>query len=248
MPKRQRKQQRPKGAKRLGFNRRVLSVINSQRELKVSPPLEISTPVGGPINLATPGTILNVFPDILNGSTEFTRIGNQILLKKLVFRGYYMIDFPINTNENARVLLRHMLVRQRNAESADSVINIPTTFFQNGILEPASPYNGAIADYLTPLNKSAFISKKQFKRVMTGPTNSGGVLQDTGGIDKSYHMFNYTLTFGKGKTLHYNTTGATAPNDFPYFLMNTCAPLGSPALVLPNPELHMVVTAYFYDS
>lgn len=228
----------------------VKSIIAKRQELKVSRPLSTAAnlEVQGGISL-TNGNVLPIFPTIPQGTEEFQRIGNEIILKKLVVMAYYKQAFPITVNNQSRAMVRHMIVRQRNSESADSVINTAGVFLNNAILENASSYAGSIPNYNTPLNREAFVSRRQMKRIMSAPVSTSGTIQTTGSIDESYWMLKYTLTFGQGKKLHFRNGGATSPANFPYFLMHSAAALGSNT-VLPVDAVvyNMTTTAYYTDA
>lgn len=232
------------------LTRVVKSIITKRQEIKVSRPLSTAPniEVVGGISL-TNLNVLPIFPDIPQGTQEFNRVGNEIILKKLVVMAYYKQAFPVTVNNASRAMIRHMIVRQRNTESADVVLNTPGVFLNNVILENASSYAGSIPNYNTPLNKEAFISRRQMKRIMSTPVSPSGTLQTSGSIDESYWMLKYTLTFGQGKKLHYRNGGATAPANFPYFLMHSAAALGSNT-VLPADAVvyNMTTTAYYTDA
>uniref|UniRef100_UPI0040475EEC hypothetical protein n=1 Tax=Flavobacterium sp. TaxID=239 RepID=UPI0040475EEC len=237
------------------FAKRVVAVLNQNRELKVSRPFSV------PVNTGVIGSIngpqlIQVMPDIGQGDGEMDRNGNQIMLKKIVVRGYYKQTFPILSNNDTRATIRHMLLKQRNSESAAEVLNValnPNLFLAGSILENSASYLGSIEDFNTPINASAFICRKQIKKVMSAPMgifNPAPAFDEAGGdLDSSYYMFQYTITFGKGKKLHYRNAAASAPANFPYFIAHAASPLGSNvALPLNSVVYNMTTTAYFFDS
>lgn len=136
-------------------------------------------------------------------------------------------------------------MRQRSINSAENLIG-GLGMSYNNILEPSTPYLGAVADYNTPINRDCFVVKKQFKRIMTSDfeLNTSPIL----GADGTYVFFNYTMTFGKGKELNYRTGGATQPDDFPYILAQSASALGSNvALGAAVVGFNLTCTPYFYD-
>lgn len=249
---RKRRGQRKRGPRKpkLSFDKRVLNVLKKKQELKVSRPMSTTAnnEVIGQITIAN-GNVLPIMPSISQGTNEYERVGNEITLKKLVVNAYYKMNLPILTNNQARMMIRHMVVRQRNCESADLVIGTPNVFLDNVILENAAAYSGSIPNWNTPLNHEAFVSRRQLKRIMTAPVTTGTTSQESGNLNESYWMIKYTLTFGQGKKLYFRTGGATAPANFPYFLMHSAAGLGSSA-VLPVDACvyNMTTTAYYTDS
>lgn len=241
---------KPKPVATRALTRVVKSIISKRLEHKVTRPMSTTAnlEVVGSIQLANLN-VLPIMPPISQGTNEYERTGNEIILKKLVVMAYYKQAFPVTVNNASRAMIRHMVVRQRNSESADSVLNTPGVFLNNTILENASPYTGSIPNYNTPLNKEAFISRRQMKRIMSTPVSPSGTLQTSGSVDESYWMLKYTLTFGQGKKLHFRNGGATFPANFPYFLMHSAAALGSNT-VLPNDAVvyNMTTTAYYTDA
>lgn len=233
---------------RASFNKRVLSVLNSQRELKVSVPNGLETVVEQQISMPN-GSIIGIMPPIAQGDNEYQRSGNQITLKKIVINAYYTIAFPIADNANTRVLVRHIIAKQKNS-NASNILDGTTPLLLNNILENSSPYTGGISNYNTPINKNAFTVRKQIKRVMSCPNSAGPINQNTGSINKSYFMVTYTMTFGKGKKLNYRTGGSVQPSDFDYFLMHSASPMGEDTFFHDETPVYytQVATAYYYDS
>jgi len=242
-----------RGAKKpkMSFAKRVLSVLNVQRELKCGIPVtHFITDVREGIVFGNRLTNqLAVMAPISQGTGEDQRIGNKITLKKIVMRGYYKINFPVANTNNCRVLIRNLIMRQRNINDASQITGANALMNYNTILEPASPYVGAVADYNTPINRDSFVVKKQFKRIMTAETD-GSATSATAilGTSETYVFFNYTMTFGKGKELNYRTGGATFPEDFPYFLAHSASALGSNTVLGSSIcGFNLTCTPYFYD-
>jgi len=237
---------------KMPFAKRVLSVLNKQRELKVGAPQNIFiTDVRDGITAANRLTnTLQILPTIPQGTDEMQRIGNSITLKKIVLRGYYRLQFPTGNQFNARVLVRSMILRQRNIENSEIIVNGTLPANYNTLLEPATPYVGSVQDYNTPINTDAFVVKKQWKRIMTAEYAGTSVGSTPAlGTQESYFFFNYTMTFGKGKALHYRTGGSALPENFPYFIMHSASYLGSNTpLESSVVGFNCTATPYFYDD
>lgn len=240
-----------KGPK-MSFAKRVLSVFSKQRELKTGAPLSYAiTDVRDAITAATrPTNFLGIMSSISQGVDENQRVGNKITLKKIVMRGYYRIQFPVGNSLNCRILLRNMVMRQRNIENAELLTTGLVTANYNTILEPSAPYLGSVADFNTPINRDAFVVKKQLKRIMTAEWAGTSVSSTPAlGTSETYVFFNYTMTFGKGKELNYRTGGATLPEDFPYFLTHSASYLGSNIpLDTGAVGFNCTMVPYFYDN
>lgn len=238
-----------KSSKKISFSKRVLSVVNKKKELKVSSANTIAiTDVREGITAANITTnTVPIFPLIPVGTSEFQRIGNIINLKKIVIRGYYRIQFPVGASANTRILLRSMIVRQKSQNDAFQITNGASFANYNQILEPANSYLGSVADYNTPVNSNAFVVKKQFKRIMT--CEYDGVGTNALGTNESYFFFNYTMKFGEGRQINYVTTAQNTPADFPYFMIHSATILGSgSALPVGLVGCNFTSMAYFFDD
>jgi len=233
------------------FAKRVLSVLNKQRELKVGAPLSyfITDVRDGITSANRPTNTLAILSGIPQGTDEMQRVGNSITLKKIVIRGYYRLQFPVGSALNCRILLRSMIMRQRNCENAE-LVTTGVLGNYNQILEPANQYLGSVQDYNTPINTDAYICKKQWKRIMTAEYSGNAVGSTPAlGTSETYFFFNYTMTFGKGKQLDFRTGGQTIPENFPYFLMHSASYLGSNTpLDVGAVGFNCTMTPYFYDA
>lgn len=244
--KNSKKIQKRRAGSKVSFDKRVLSVLNEQRELKVSQPASVETPVDSGVSF---GSLIPIMPDISMGDNEYQRSGNQITLMKIVINSYYSNSFPVDSNRKTRPMVRRWILKQKNSNAAN-VLNGTTPFLQNNFLENSRSYTGSIIDYNTPVNKNAFSVRRERKRVLPTPNSQGVVNQNTGGIDKSFWMVQDTLTFGKGKKLNYRTSGSVQPSDFDYFLAHQASPMGEPKYGAGETPVYytQTVTCYYYDS
>ena len=235
-----------KGYDKISFDKRVLAVVDKQRELKVSRPYSVQTEVASGINLAN---CLSILPPISQGDNEYQRSGNQITLKKIVINCYYTNVFPVDANVNTRPMVRRWILKQKNSNAAN-IINGTTPLLSNNFLENSAAYTGSITDYNTPVNKNAFTVRREKKRVLPCPNSQGPTNQNSGSIDKSFWMIQEELTFGKGMKLNYRTSGSVDTTDFDYFLAHQASPMGElPYAVGDTPVYYtQTVTAYYYDS
>lgn len=240
-----RRSNRPK----LTFAKKVLSVLNKQRELKVGGPLNVNiADVRQDITALNRTTnVIGLISSIVQGTGEDNRIGNQITLKKIVIRGYYKMNLPTGSANASRILIRNAIMRQRNILDARTLTSGTVALNYDILLENDAAYTGAVGDYNTPWNKENCVVRKEFKRSIStdytpaAPSNAEGLAE-------SYVFFNYTMTFGKGKTLTYRSDVAQTPEDFPFFMLHSASALSS-AVVLPAGAVsfNMVATPYFYD-
>lgn len=231
---------------KVSFDKRVLSVINDQRELKVSRPFSRETEVTSGVGA---NSYLPIMPPISQGDNEYQRSGNQITLMKLVINSYYTNVFPVDSNRKTRPMVERWILKQNNS-NANNIIQGTTPFLVNNFLENSQAHTGTITNFNTPVNKNAFTVRRQRKRVLPCPNSQGVINQNSGGIDKSFWMVQETLTFGKGKKLNYRTSGEANPTDFDYFLVHQASPMGESGYVAGETPIFytQTVTAYYYDS
>lgn len=240
-----------KGARKaqMSFSKRVLSVLNKQRELKVGNPLQINVAdVRQDITAVNRTTnVLQILSSIVQGDGEDNRQGNKIILKKIVIRGYYRMNLPAGSSNAARFLIRNAVLRQRNILDARTLTAGVVAPNYDILLENDQPYTGAVGDYMTPWNTSNFVVRKEFKRSISTDF-VGAASANAEGLAESYVFYNYTMTFGKGKELTYRSDVAAYPEDFPFFLMQSASVLGSTVVPPAGAVLfNMVATPYFYD-
>lgn len=234
---------------KMSFAKRVLSVLNKQRELKVGTPLSVNiADVRPDITALTRTTnVVPILSSIVQGTGENDRIGNTITLKKIVIRGYYKMNVPTGSAAASRILIRNAVMRQRNILDARTLTSGTVALNYDILLETDNAYLGSVGDYNTPWNKENCVVRKEFKRsvstdfIPAPATNAEGLAE-------SYVFYNYTMTFGKGKTLTYRSDVANYPEDFSHFILQSASAMSS-AVVLPASAVsfNMVATPYFYD-
>jgi len=236
-------------APKMSFAKRVLSVLNKQRELKVGNPFAGNiTDVRPDITALTRLTnVCGLLPLIAQGTGENNRIGNEIILKKIVMRGYFKMNLPTGSASASRILIRAAILRQRNVLDSQSLITGTINPNYTSMLEPGTSYTGSVGDFNTPWNKESFVVRKDFKRAVSTDYISSPAA-DAQGLAESYVFFNYTMTFGKGKHLNYRSDAAQSPEDFPFWMALSASTMSS-AVVLPAGAItfNYVATPYFYD-
>lgn len=235
---------------KMSFDKRVLSVVNKQRELKIIRQ-SYEYPVL-PTITATAGSVMPVLPDILQSGNvgagpaaqEFYRDGNQINLKKIVIRWWLTLK-PGQDVDLARQIVRHMIVRQRST-SGSELAQSPSQFEQNMLLEQAQAFVGTIDNFNTPINKAAFVSRYDRKTYLSTPNINVNNLLAGGDNMNSFKFGQKTITFGKGKTITYASGANGYASNFPYVMLMA----GITASGLPTDGIlfNYTTTAYFHDS
>ncbi len=252
-PRRVPKHRKPRARKpKMSFDKRVLAVVNKQRELKVVRQ-SYQYPVQASIS-NTVADVMPVLPDIPQsgniGSTsanaqEFYRDGNQINLKKVVLR-WWITMRPGTDLDLARQLVRHLIVRQRST-SGSELVQTPAEFEKNWLLEQAQAFTGAVEDFNTPLNKAGFVSRYDRKIYLSSPNVNATTMNIEGGDQfNSFKFGQKTLTFGKGKTITYGSGANDYATNFPYIML--MAAITASGLPTEGLIFNYTSTAYFHDS
>jgi len=212
-----RRQRRPK----LSFETRVLQAVRSKREIKTAS-VEVTRTMNNSISQAD---LYGIVPSISQGTSEAQRVGNKINLLKVVVRGFFqLITNTASPNlQDSSCLVRHQIIKQKSANW--NQVSGGADFANTVLLEGGSAYTGAIMDHMTPLNKGMFTSKKTLRTKLVGQNpfygTAGGAQPD--GLNSMLKPFSYTMRFGKqGKSLNYQTDGATESSDWDHFMINSC--------------------------
>jgi len=200
------------------FSKKVLNLIEEQKEMKVAIH-EVSD--GYIADVIESGDLKQLQPIIPQGTDSNQRVGDSIRLKKVVIRGYYRTTTPgFTTNAaNSRIQLRQFIMSQRGVNAA-TLFDTPATFDQNNFLENSGPYTGAVLDFITPVNQTAFSVKRQRRMTLyqpslvslaAGQTSTAGI-----GLNNSIKYFNHE--WNCNQLLRYKTGGANRSDDWKYFL------------------------------
>ncbi|AXH74950.1 MAG: hypothetical protein [Cressdnaviricota sp.] len=227
---------------KMSFDKRVLSVINKQRELKVAV-ITGTEPINGTIT----GTDLQqILPDIAQADGEFNRDGNEITLKKIIVRGWITQTFP-NDDSRSRFVNRLMIIRQKGTNANDLLASSGADFKTNSLLENSLPFIGDVKSLQTPVNRGAFVARYDRTHYLSVPAVGDSGNSDGGDLFNSFKMFQKTLTFGKGKKLYYQQGTSLQPTNFDYVMC--CGASTVDAIPVDTGlTLHYTCTAYYYDS
>lgn len=254
MPKKYFRRFRKKGARKgrrvpkMSFDKRVLSVINGQRELKVATTTFAGLPI---LNAIGTNGALDILPEIPQaGNTgagsanaeEFYRDGNSITVKKIVLRWWISMKTPVDS-VNSKAIVRHMILRQKYSNASAVLAN---GLQASALLENAKQFTGTISSLQTPINKAGFARRMDRRHYISSPTINQAQLDVDGDQTNAFKMGQKTLTFGNGKQITYTTGSTDESNNFPYFmLIGQASPTGAAVQGL---ELNYTTTCYFYDS
>ncbi len=202
------------------FRKKVLKLLEDQKELKVA---QFSISDGFVTDSIAVGDLRQLQPIIGQGTDSNQRIGDSIMLKKVVIRGYYRTSTPgFSTSAvNSRIQLRQFIMQQKGA-SAQTVFSHAGVFNENNFLENSQPYNGAGLDYLTPVNKSAFSVKRERRMTLYQPTlaNLAAGQTSSAGVGLNQSIKYFTHAWNCNQRLEYKTGGEGRAENFKYFMAN----------------------------
>lgn len=151
-----------RGRPRKSFEKRVMDIVSSTRETKTQKQNFTTIAVGD--NITNSSNLMNIMPDIRQGIAENEMIGSQILLKRITIRAICTGDVGTGTNTtNSSFLIRNMILKQRSA-SGSAIMEGNADFEANSLLENDTAYIPTTTVppnelYMTPINKTNFISK-----------------------------------------------------------------------------------------
>lgn len=241
-----------KGAKRPAkpsarLAKQVKAIIHSQVENKQAFHTLDLTAFNSGINSG--GDAIRIFPNIANGTSDHSRIGDQLRGMSLQIKGHMLqnavqaITSSLGSvpTSNSRIAVRMMIVQPRNFSQIDNVISNATTWMSTLLKKGNSTTNftGSISDLYAPINSDAII--KYYDKVIylpipsvnfvnagfAGATNvNAPVAIDVGASCK---FFNISLKV-KSKLMKYDTTGSSAlqpVNYAPTFILGYCKLDGS---------------------
>lgn len=192
------------------------------------------------------GDILNVLPQIPQGTNDGQRIGNKIKVQRIEIRGVITMTFPNTSTTYSKLGIRHMVLRKR---AIGNWINVAAGDLSTLVERGAGPsyYLGFIQDQLSEINKRSYAVGMDRKYNVTTPT----VLTSTGTLDAPNQTVTkrFRITLGKGMTLKYET-GNSNPENWPWFMcLGWCKWDGTiPSSLDTNINMQYQTTIYYYDN
>lgn len=162
-------------------------------------------------NYINSSTCYSLIPNVSQGTTQATRIGNRIRVRKATMR------MAINIS-NQTVSVAPTYVDVYIFKYKPTVVypnnSLPTGAMDNFLQQGATStfYSGIVTDYLRPVNKDLFISKYRRRFLMYNPLNSTSVNASTSSINPNRYL-TVDLTKMLKKQLQYNDTNSYCTND-----------------------------------
>jgi len=191
------------------------------------------------------GDILPLAVPISQGTAQYQRLGNKIYVKRIQIKVVISWQDTEQNVNNARVGIRLIVARPTTTNFYQSVVSGDLSNLIS-LNNTSQIFDGTMASYLAPINKEAWVVKKDKRMTFLNPYlyNGGSpavqLAFPTGITTK-------TLTFDviKNKTIVFND-GLNSPLNFPWVMMIGFAPLNFSAGAILNTPLSMHYQAICY--
>ena len=196
-----------------GFNKRVLDVVRSTREIKTaqkSGQIKLDDNIRGPdgVNL---GDLHAFFPELGQGTTKRERIGAKItaLSLKVQFWVQYIPDGNGTTDvDDGNITARMFIIRQKDIGSAINLIN------NNALIQKPAFEEGKFLEGSNPNTEVPFASAQLYRNIMN-PLNRQLFVSK---MDKKFNLKNNTILPVGGSAPPQANPPVLAPTNFKKFV------------------------------
>lgn len=200
----------------------------------------------------TTGDIQRVLPNVVVGTAENQRIGEQIRAQTLKIKGYFILSTANNSTANARIAVRMMVVQPKNL-SAYPDVSVSTAWMQQLLQKGGGnvAFTGLISDLYAPVNtdqitcyydKVSYVSMPYLYTATLGVPTSGYAVTQWD-LSKATKFFNISLKV-KNKLLRYDKSyDGNQPTSYSPILLIGYSHLDGSA-----PDVITTQVALSYDS
>lgn len=195
--------------KKSGLRRLVRREVARMAENKTTEVNLASIPVYQGITTST--AVYSLIPNISQGTTQATRIGNRIRIRKATLRMSITINNLGATSAPTYVDLYIFKYKPQKGYSSGA---LPSTAMDNFLQSGSTsiPYTGGISDYLRPVNKDLFDVKFKKRMCMFNPQNGTTQVASTASLNPN-RFFTLDITKFYKKVLEYNDNTSVPTND-----------------------------------
>jgi len=195
-------------------------------------------------------TALSLVPQVAQGTTQFTRIGNKIKVVKGFIRGHVNL-LPYNATSNPWIgplYVKMWLCKYKKVNSgtvADT--NIDGFFFDSA--SGGTGFQGNMLDMELTNNKDSWIVYKT-KTFELNQTATIGVTSGTSAPDNSKYSMPFYFSFGRHirRQINYEATVAGAPNNANLFLVFQVVNADGSATAVQAAEYHFNTRVEYEDA
>ena len=168
--------------------------------------------------ITSAGDILNVLPAINQGTGSNQRIGTEIVVAKIVIKGFITATFPATAVKFAKLGIRHLLLRKRNR---NSYIDVQSGDLLTLLEREAGPssYSGFLLDHYANINKKQWVAGKDRKYNLRSPYVTGVGTPSTIEAPNGTITVPFKWVLGKGARLRFeNGALEFRPQNWPWFM------------------------------
>lgn len=209
----------------------------------------------------SPGDMIQIVPNIAQGTADNQRIGDQITAKSMNIKGFLRFlpqpTSAINNSQYGQVAVRLMVLSLKQAANYDTAVNTSSslaTLLKKG--GTTTYFTGVISDLYAPINTDVFV--KHYNKVFylnqsymlqpVGAANQSALAVD---ISKLVRFFNIKVPCRR-KTLKYDrgVSSALLPTNFAPFLCAGYVYLNgaSPDILSTNLQVSFDVALNYEDA
>lgn len=173
---------------------------------------------------------LQLLPDITNGFAASQKLGNELRMQSLYFRGVMTFALSQTSPSNTRIGVRLSIVR---AKRFNDYLQTRTDFATNftKLLEGQSIGNlGTVAQFNTPINRDYYSVAMDRRYYMSQSITPGGTTPGEADTVNTTKIINFRVPYSK-KILRYDENfDSDTPTNYPWvMLVNYCKLDGSAA-------------------
>lgn len=167
----------------------------------------------------TPSSCYPLIPNISQGTTQGTRVGNKVRVRNAVLRMSLTVS-----NQSAAVTPTYVDIYIFKYKPMTAYPNnVMPTGSMNNFLQAGSSstnYSGAISDGLRPVNKDLFTMKYRKRLCMFNPNNTAAFTGATASWNPN-RSYNINITKYLNKILNYDDANSICTNDSLWFAVGS---------------------------
>lgn len=229
-----------KGAKRIPrkrsapsktFAKKVQKVISKNVESKVS---VYTSPSMVPLNqfLDTSNDCLRLIPFVPNGTAQNQKLGTEIRVQSINFRGHLIFTIPQTSVNKTRIGVRFTILRGKRFndwQAAQTDFTANYTRLLEGVI---TGNQGTVAQFNTPINKDYFSTVMDKRFYMSQSLNPAAT---TGyATSQTCKLLNFNIPYSRRKLIFEDGLDIDDPVNYPYFLLVNWCMLDGSAVTAPG--------------
>lgn len=205
------------------FKKKVQAIINKNVEDKQA--YKNFSDINYNSGISSSADLNFLIPNIANGNTDSSRIGDQIHAKKLVIQGHMISNLTLSSYSDCRIGVRMMIVQPKSYIGYDAINSSASTWLAYLLKKGATTtaFTGSVSDFYAPINRDSITVYADKHFYVNAPYVPGSVTNDLS-TRNSTKFFKISLKV-KNKLLKYDTannSGLTPTNYNPVLILGYC--------------------------